>query len=150
MHIQFKSVISAVQPTQINHSIAGLVMEILVLEARVNAPDDQKSKYFSMAIANHSQHLAGLLDEYERIRGEFNQSNIHQLQDEINSQKLKIAAHAKLTPLIARCMVRSRAQRIILEMEDMITLKQKIDQLPAITELKDKPDLLSAILQVPQ
>ena len=125
--------------------IAGLLSDILILEERLKAPDDQ-SEYFRWSLESHFHHLAELLVEYDRIRGEFNRYTPSHFRNEINAQDQRIQAHVHLTPLIARAMVRSRAQRVILEMEDMIALKSITDYLPTVSELKNEPELLEALL----
>lgn len=145
----YQSLLNASKLSQGHSGIAGLVSEILLLEERLKAPERQ-SEYFQMALESHTHHLSGLVDNYNRIRGEFNRYTIHQLQDEVSAQERMILKHAGLSPLIARDMMRSQAQRIIQEMKDMIAVKGITDQLPTIEELKVMPDLLSDILEVSQ
>ena len=135
------------QPSQRDPGIMGLIMAMLVLDQRLNALDEQ-SEYFTWSIPSHSRHLTELVSQYNQIRDAFNHYTVSQLQDEINAQKLAIHVHSKITPLIARQMFRSRAERIVQEMKEMIDLKSVMDTLPTIDEIKNQSELLEALLAV--
>lgn len=132
--MQANDIMQAMQSIHGRSGVAGLLIDILVLDERLCTSKTQ-SKCFQMGIQHHIEHLAKLLFEYDRIRGEFNRYSTQHFRDEINAHDQRIQAHADLTPLIARAMERSLAQRIILEMEDMIALKSITDYLPTISEL---------------
>lgn len=143
IQIVFNALLCPYKPS----GIAGLLNDILLLDERLRAPELQ-SEWFRMGIENHRDRLAKLLDTYNRKREEFNLYTTSHFRDEITAQQQMILKYAHLTPLIARAMVRSSAQRIVQEMEDMIALKAITDHLPPISELKEMPELLEALWEV--
>lgn len=141
-------IIHVVVPSQRRSGIAGLVRDILILEERLRVPERQ-SEYFRWSVNYHQNHLAGLKERYAKKRAEFNTHNIYQFEDEIAAQKLQMQKYANLSPLFNRYLVRSYAEGIIREMEDMIHLKRIVDQIPTIAELKNEPELLEALWEIP-
>lgn len=147
MSISSESFINSFQFSQRDPGIVGLMMDILVLDQRLKALDEQ-SEYFGWSIPSQSRQLIELVSQYNQIRDVFNHYTVPELQDEINAQESAILAHGNITPMIARHMFRSRAERIVQEMKAMIDLKSVMDTLPTIDEIKNQSELLEALLRV--
>lgn len=145
MALDYKFLINEPNPTDNASCIVQLIIDILVLEERLNNDPDDQSDYFRWAKENHSLQLTKLVDDYNLIRKTYNSYTKQQLQNEIIAQELNMASHAHITPLLARNMYLSRAHCIIFQMRDMIAIKKIIDQLPTIGELKQMPEFLEEL-----
>ena len=125
--------------------ISQLVSDILTLEQKLENVDHQ-SEYFRMALDSHLNRHVELLDQYDVIRREFNETTLDELVRAVKENKMYLRHKAGLRPLIARSIVQHVSLARVARTTEFITLKSFTDVLPEFDVLRSDAEILRDIL----
>ena len=122
-----------------------LVSNILILDQRLNSIA-QQSEYFRWALDSHLKRHKKLLDRYDRVRQEFNNTSLDALVKAVRENKEYLRQRAGLRPLIARSIVQQITLERIAKTTEFITIKSFSDVLPEFEILREDAEILRDIL----
>ena len=125
--------------------IAQLVSNILILEQQLNSVEKQ-STYFRWAWDSHRKRHTDLLDQYESVRQEFNETSLDELVTDVANNKEYLRQKSNMQPLIARSLVRHFTLDRISKTTEFITLKSFTDVLPEFKVMREDAEILRDIL----
>ncbi len=113
----------------------GSILDAIARRRAELAAPEQQSEYFRMGIDSHRRRLAGLTAEAEAFRAAFNATTVAELRADRHRQEEALVEYAKFEPRLVREILRASLRHRIATIDEMLALKEDLEQLPPIDEL---------------